>query len=143
MNSSQLFEISKEAKEAGLVIRYDTIYYRNFDIYFLSDVEGKQRFAQWNNLLVDLGLNNVNYKEDMCRFVDRKLDLITTFLDCPDFTGAKLEWFHNGANRDIRLVYKGRILKVFLVADAAAVNLNTIIDEAKVILNSFYLIEEC
>lgn len=142
MNSSQSFEICKEAQDAGLVIRYDAISYRNFDIYFLSDVEGKQRFAQWGNTLVDLGLNNVHYKEDMCHFVDRKLDLITTFLDCPDFTGAKLEWFHNGDSRDIRLVYKGRVLKVFLVINPEAVNFNAIINEAKVILNNLCLIEE-
>lgn len=142
MNSSQLFEICKEAQDAGLVVRYDVISYRNCDIYFLSDIEGRQRFAQWEGELVDLGLNNIHYKEDMCRFIDRKLDLITTFPDSLNFTGAKLEWFQNGDYRDIRLCYRGRVLKIFLVVDTATLNIINIINEAKVILNTKCLLEE-
>lgn len=135
-----LFEISKEAKDAGLIIRYDTIYYREQEINFLSDVSGVQCFAQWNNKLVDLGLNNIYYKEDMCRFVDRQLDLITTFRDSPNFVGAKLEYFHNGDYRDIRLVYKGRILKIFLVA--GEVNEIRLISESKKLLLYSGLLDE-
>lgn len=115
-NSEPLFEIYKEAREIGLVVRLGTIAYRGHDINFISDPLGNQCFAQWQGKLYDLGLNNIYYKEDMCRIVDRELDLISTFRNCPDFVGAKLEWFRNGDFRDIRLVYKDRILKVFLVA---------------------------
>lgn len=133
MTSSGLsFEISKEARDAGLVIRYDTIRYRDQEVNFLSDPSGVQCFAQWNYQLVDLGLNNIYYKEDMCRFIDRQLDLISTFRDSPDFIGAKLEWFHNGDYRDIRLSYKGRILKVFLVV--GEVDETFLISESKRIL---------
>ena len=107
------YEISKEARELGLVIRYDTIKYREETIDFLSEPMGVECFAQWRGKLIDLGLNNIAYKEDMCRYVDRELDLITDFRDCPDFIGAKLEYFHNGDFRDIRLCYKGRIIKCF------------------------------
>mgnify|MGYP003292310342 CR=1 FL=1 len=131
-NSGLSFEISKEARDAGLVIRYDTIRYRDQEVNFLSDPSGVQCFAQWNCQLVDLGLNNIYYKEDMCRFIDRQLDLISTFRDSPDFVGAKLEWFHNGDYRDIRLSYKGRILKVFLVA--GEVDETFLISESKRIL---------
>mgnify|MGYP002515064192 CR=1 FL=1 len=58
-NSEQSFEICKEAKQLGLVVRYDTIEYRSERIDFLSSVDGVQCFAQWRGKLVDLGLNNM------------------------------------------------------------------------------------
>lgn len=136
----QSFKISDEAKQLGLVIRYNTIEYRGEELNFLSSVDGVQCFAQWRGKLVDLGLNNIYYKEDMCRYVDRSLDLITDFRDCQNFIGAKLEYFHNGDFRDIRLSYKGRILKVFLVA--GEVNETLLISESKRILSSSGLIDE-
>lgn len=75
----------------------------------------------------------------MCKFVDRQLDLITTFRNYPDFAGAKLEYFHNGDYRDIRLSYKGRIIKVFLVA--GEVNETFLISESKKILVNSGLLE--
>ena len=140
MSLEQSFEICDEAKHLGLVIRYDTIEYRGEEINFLSSVDGVQCFAQWRGDLVDLGLNNLHYKEDMCKYVDRTLDLITDFRDSPDFVGAKLEYFHNGDFRDIRLCYKGRILKVFLVA--GEVNETWIISEAERIVRTSGLLTE-
>lgn len=134
------FEISDEAKRLGLVIRYDTIEYRGETINFLSDPSGVECWAQWNNQLVDLGLSNIYYKEDMCRFIDHKLDLITDFRNCPDFVGAKLEYFRNGDFRDIRLCYKGRILKVFLVA--GEVDEIRLISESERILRTSGLLDE-
>ena len=139
MNLEQSFEISKEALELGLVIRYDTIKYRGEEINFLSSVDGVSCFAQWRGTLVDLGLNNIYYKEDMCKYIDRTLDLITDFRNCPDFAGAKLEYFRNGDFRDIRLCYRGRILKIFLVA--GAVNETFLISESERILRSSGLLE--
>ena len=123
----------------SLVVRYDTISYRGYEIEILSDPAGVQCFAKWDNELVDLGLNNIYYKEDVCRFIDRRLDLITDFRDSPDFVGAKLEYFHNGDFRDIRLSYRGRILKVFLVS--GNVNETWLISESKRILTSSGLLE--
>jgi hypothetical protein len=140
MNSEQSFEICDEARQLGLVVRYDTIEYRGEELNFLSSVDGVECWAQWRGKLVDLGLNNLYYKEDMCKFVDRTLDLITDFRNCPDFTGAKLEYFHNGDFRDIRLCYKGRILKVFLVA--GTVNETWIISESERILRTSGLLDE-
>ena len=138
--SGTSLRLSKEAKQLGLVVRYDTIEYRGEVIDFLSSVDGVQCFAQWRGKLVDLGLNNLYYKEDMCKFVDRELDLITDFRDSPDFVGAKLEYFHNGDYRDIRLCYKGRILKIFLVA--GPVNETSLISESERILKSSGLLDE-
>lgn len=135
MNLERSFEICDEAKHLGLVVRYDTIEYRGEEINFLSSIDGVQCFAQWRGTLVDLGLNNIYYKEDMCKYIDRQLDLITDFRDCPNFVGAKLEYFHNGDYRDLRLVFKGRILKVFLVA--GSVDETFVISESINILNKF------
>lgn len=140
MNLDESFPISKEAQQLGLVIRYGTIEYRGEEINFLSDPSGNQCAAQWNNQIVDLGLNNIYYKEDMCRFIDRKLDLITDFRNCPNFVGAKLEYFHNGDYRDIRLSYRGRILKIFLVI--SEINEISLISESCKILLASGLLEE-
>ena len=137
---SKSFETSKENESLGLVVRYDTIKYRDQEINFLSDPSGVQCFAQWRGKLIDLGLNNIHYKEDMCRYIDRTLDLITEFRNCPDFIGAKLEYFHNGDYRDIRLSYKDRTLKVFLVA--GEVNEIALISESERILRSSGLLDE-
>ena len=137
-NSMTNLETSCEACNSdnfGLVIKYDSIEYRGQEVEILSDPSGNQCFAKWNNELIDLGLNNIYYKEDICRFIDRRLDLITEFRDSPDFAGAKLEYFNNGGYRDIRLLYKGRLIKVFLVA--GSVNEIWVISEAtKILLNS-------
>ena len=106
----------------------------------LSDPSGDQRFAKWNNELIDLGLNNTYYKEDICRFIDRRLDLITEFRDSPDFAGAKLEYFRNGDFRDIRLLYKGRLIKCFLVV--GPVDEESLISEAMRILRTSGLLEQ-
>jgi hypothetical protein len=141
MTSSDPYcEISKETQQLGLVVRYDSIEYRNQEIQFLSDPAGLQCFAQWNNQLIDLGLNNIYYKEDMCRFIDRQLDLITDFRDSQNFVGARLEYFHNGDYRDIRLLYRGRVLKVFLTA--GPVNETWLISESKKILINSGLLED-
>lgn len=140
MSYSQLSETSSELKVRGLVVRYGSMEYRDQVINFLSDPMGVQCAAQWNGQIVDLGLNNIYYKEDMCRFVDRVLDLITEFSDEPRLVGAKLEYFQNGDFRDIRLKYKGRILKIFLVA-GNHVNETFLISESRNILYNSGLLE--
>jgi hypothetical protein len=140
MHSDRSWPISKEAQQLGLVIRYDAIEYRDQEVQFLSDPSGVQCFAQWNNQLVDLGLSNIYYKEDMCRYIDRQLDLITDFRNSINFAGAKLEYFHNGDYRDIRLSYRGRILKVFLVT--GEVNEIQLISESERILVNSGLLDD-
>ncbi len=76
----------------------------------------------------------------MCRYVDYELDFITDFRNCSNFIGAKLEYFHNGDYRDIRLTYKGRIVKVFLVA--GPVNETWVISESERILRTSGLLDE-
>jgi hypothetical protein len=140
MNLEQSLEISKRARQLGLVVKYGAIKYRDQEVLFLSEPSGHECWAQWNGWLINLGLDNIYYKEDTCKFIDRKLDLITDFRNCPDFAGAKLEYFHNGDFRDIRLCYKGRILKVFLVA--GPVNETFLISESEKMLRKSGLLDE-
>ena len=77
----------------------------------------------------------------MCRFIDRKLDLITTFPKSPEFQGAQLEWFNNEGYRDVRLKYKGRVLKIFLTI-SNNINETSLISESERILLMSGLLEE-
>jgi hypothetical protein len=131
---------SQVCDSKGLPVRYDTITYRDHEIEFLSDPAGVQCFGKCRGWLVDLGLNNIYYKEDMCRFIDRQLDLITDFRDLPNFIGAQLSYFNNNGFRDIKLSYKGRILKIFLVT--GPVDETWLISESKKILLSSGLLED-
>lgn len=140
MNSEQLSDTSNKPEDLGLVVRYDTICYRDQEVNFLSDPAGVQCFAQWNSELVDLGLNNIYYKEDMCRFIDRRLDLITDFRDYPNLAGAQLSYFNNSGFRDIKLSYKGRLLKIFLIA--GPIDETWLISESKKILINSGLLED-
>ena len=132
--------MSSEQSSGTSKLRFDTIEYRGEEVNFLSSVDGVDCWAQWRGKLWNLGLNNIHYKEDMCRVIDRELDLITDFRNCQDFVGAKLEYFRNGEFRDIRLCYRGRILKIFLVA--GEVNEIALISEAERILRSSGLLTE-
>ena len=96
-------------------IKYEVISYRDKTVEFLSDLNGDQYFARVDGELVDLGYHPIATKEIIQRFIDRRLDLITEFLDEPELAGSVLTYFNNGGNRDIVLKYRGRILKVFLV----------------------------
>lgn len=135
----QLSETSNETVDRGAVIKYETISYRGQEVDFLADVTGTHCWAQWGDRIIDLGIHNLHYKDDMCKLIDRQLDFISDFRDCPDFAGARLEYFHNGDYRDIRLSYRGRILKVFLVI--GPVNETYLISESERILRNSGLIE--
>lgn len=128
MNSEQLSEISTNS------LRYSSIEYRGETITFILTPDGHQVFAKWRDQQIDLGLDNIYYKEDMCKYIDRELDLISTFPEFSELQGAQLEWFNNSGYRDIRLKYKGRILKVFLITTG-------IIDETYLISESVRLLQ--
>lgn len=134
-NCDQLSETSK------ISIRHSIIEYRGETIEFILDPDGHQVFAKWQDQQIDLGLDNIYYKEDMCRFIDRKLDLITTFPKSPELQGAQLEWFNNEGYRDVRLKYKGRVLKIFLTI-SNNINETSLISESERILLMSGLLEE-
>jgi hypothetical protein len=45
--------------------------------------------------------------------IDDHLDTITRFEEQPAFYGSKLEYFDNAGFRDVRLIYRGRVLGVW------------------------------
>ena len=134
-NSEQLSETS------DISLRYSVIEYRGEQIEFILSPDGRQVFAHWRDKKIDLGLDNIYYKEDMCKYIDRELDLISTFPKFPELQGAQLEWFNNGGYRDIRLKYKGRIMKVFLIT-AGIVDETFLISESADILRRSGLLDE-
>ena len=129
------------SKASNGTIRYDAITYRSQEIQFLSDPSGTHCFGKWRDEIVDLGLNNIYYKEDMCRFIDQRLDLITAFPEIPELSGAQLKWFNNNGYRDIYLLYKGRILKVFMVNNPEIVDTEALKQEAIRLLYKSGLLE--
>lgn len=140
--ADSMMNLEQSSATSEFPVRYDTITYRGQEINFLSDPAGVRCAGQWGDFIVELGLNNIYYKEDMCRFVDRRLDLITTFPKSPELQGAKLEWFRNGDCRDIRLSYRGRILKVFLVCSSTLVDIESLVKESESLLYKSGLLEE-
>lgn len=139
VNSKMLSETLSETSDISL--RYSTIEYRGEQVEFILSPDGRQAFAHWRDRKIDLGLDNIYYKEDMCKYIDRELDLISTFPKFPELQGAQLEWFNNGGYRDIRLKYKGRIMKVFLIT-AGIVDETFLISESADILRRSGLLDE-
>ena len=74
-----------------------------------------------------LGKFNYDAMEDVQYLIDRLLDDILVF-PC----GALLAWFQNGFSgfTDIRLVYKTRTLRIWLVNKTTVVDLEQIKNEA-------------
>ena len=64
--------------------------------------------------------------------LDDYLDTITRFSEHPELYGSKLTRFQNGSFSDIKLVYRGRILKVYINPDEN--DLFSIIADAKRLL---------
>ena len=98
-------------KQFGIPI--DHLSYRGFDIDFYEDVSGQQLVAIWKNKIFEFGVYNTQAREDMKLIINEHLDTITRFEEQPAFYGAKLERFQNAGFSDIRLVYRGRLLKVW------------------------------
>ena len=98
-------------KQFGIPI--DHLSYRGFDIDFYEDVSGQQLVAIWKNKIFEFGVYNTQAREDMKLIINEHLDTITRFEEQPTFYGAKLERFQNAGFSDIRLVYRGRLLKVW------------------------------
>ena len=67
--------------------------------------------------------------------IDDHLDTVTRFSDLPELYGSKLTRFQNGSFSDIKLVYRGRILKVYINSNEN--NLFSIIEDAKEILYTY------
>jgi len=89
----------------------DCVVYRGYTLNFYYDQAG-QICLDLGDKHYEFGMDNANYREDAKLIVNELLDTIARF---PNFPGSKLEWFANGNFRDVRLMYKGRVAKVYLV----------------------------
>ena len=133
-----IFDI-QTLKEFG--VKIDTLSYRGFDVDFYEDVSGHQLIAIWENKLFEFGVYNTQAKEDLKLLIDEKLDTITRFdnQNDPFWYGAKLEYFDNAGKRDIRLVYRGRILNIYLDPSQDPAFLNWLKQDAKLKLEAAIL----
>lgn len=92
----------------------DSMTYRGISVDFYEDCLGHQVVTMWKDKVIEFGVYNTVYQDDMKLIIDDHLDTITRFKDQPELYGSKLTWFQNGSFRDIKLVYKGRLLKVYI-----------------------------
>lgn len=116
-------------------IPLETFTYRGITVDCYEDRLGHQVVFPWRGKVVELGEYNTVYQDDIKLIIDDHLDTITRFSDFPELYGAKLTWFQNGSFSDIKLVYRGRILKVYINPDEN--DLFSIIEDAKRTLYSY------
>ena len=102
----------EQFQNSGIVV--DEFEYRGYTLKFYEDLSGRQLVTVWKDLLFEFGRDNMSYRDDAKLLVDDYLDTLTRFPEYPEFWGAKLEYFQNGSFSDLRLIYKGRILKLYL-----------------------------
>ena len=95
----------------------DSMTYRGITVDFYEDCLGHQVVTMWKDKVIEFGEYNTVYQDDMKLIIDDHLDTITRFSGNPNLQGSKLTWFQNGSFRDIKLVYRGRILKVYINVD--------------------------
>lgn len=97
-----------------IIIPVTSVNYRGYNIPIYLDEQAQQFYCYWENQKLEFGAYNMEYASDLESMIDRKLDVIYTFDEDSGYFGTRLEWFDNNGNRDIKLLYRGRILKVFL-----------------------------
>lgn len=119
----------------------DSMTYRGITVNFYEDCIGHQVVTMWKDKVIEFGVYNTVYQDDMKMIIDDHLDTITRFSEYLEFHGSKLTRFQNGSFSDIKLVYKGRILKVYINPNEN--DLFSIIEDAKKVLlthNSVFVI---
>ena len=87
--------------------------YRGITVNFYEDCIGHQVVTMWKDKVIEFGEYNTVYQDDMKLIIDDHIDTITRFIEYPEFHGSKLTWFQNGSFSDVKLLYRGRILKVY------------------------------
>ena len=107
----------------------DSMTYRGITVNFYEDCIGHQVVTMWKDKVIEFGVYNTVYQDDMKMIIDDHLDTITRFSEDPNLYGSKLTRFQNGSFSDIKLVYRGRILKVYLNPNEN--DLFSIIEDAK------------
>lgn len=138
MNSERLSKTSnpetnlKQIHLSSSWVPLETFTYRGITVDCYEDCIGHQVVFPWRGKVIELGSYNTVYQDDIRLILDDYLDTITRFSDFPELYGSKLTWFQNGSFSDIKLVYRGRLLKVYL--DVNENDLFSVIEDAKKIL---------
>ena len=144
MNSEKLSKTSNtevDLKQIHLSeswIPLETFTYRGITVDCYEDCIGHQVVFPWQGKVIELGEYNTVYQDDIRLILDDYLDTITRFSEYPELYGSKLEYFQNGNFRDIRLMYRGRLLKCFLITNT--VDEKKIIEESIQFLKTFKLL---
>lgn len=110
----------------------ETFTYRGITVDCYEDCIGHQVVFPWQGKVVELGSYNTVYQDDIRLILDDYLDTITRFSEYPELYGAKLTWFQNGSFSDVKLLYRGRILKVYTNVDEN--DLFWMVDDARKVL---------
>ena len=112
----------------------DVLKYRGWVVNFWENPAEHEIFTMWHDEYLGFGVGNTQYLEDTKAMIDAEMDTISKFDRFQDLIGCRLKWFQNGYARDIKLMHRGRILKIWIVADENKVDLSKIITEAEEIL---------
>ena len=141
MSSEKLSKNSKmetDLKQIHLApswVPLESFTYRGITVDCYEDCIGHQVVFPWRGKVIELGEYNTVYQDDIRLILDDYLDTITRFNEYPELYGSKLTRFQNGSFSDIKLVYRGRILKVYINPDEN--DLFSIIEDAKRTLYSY------
>lgn len=116
-------------------IPLDSMTYRGINVDFYEDCLGHQVVTMWKDRVIEFGVYNTVYQDDMKLLIDDCLDTISRFSHDPKFYGSKLTYFQNSNFRDIKLVYRGRVLKIYYDVDEN--DLISIIKDAESVLRVY------
>ena len=133
--SSKIYNSETNLKQIHLSeswIPLDSMTYRGITVNFYEDCIGHQVVTMWKDKVIEFGVYNTVYQDDMKMIIDDHLDTITRFSEYPEFHGSKLTWFQNGSFSDVKLLYRGRILKVYTNVDEN--DLFWMVDDARKVL---------
>jgi hypothetical protein len=106
--------------------------YRGITVDCYEDCIGHQVVFPWSGKVIELGEYTTVYQDAIRMILDDHLDTITRFSEFPELYGSKLTRFQNGSFSDIKLIYRGRILKVYIDPDEN--DLFSIIEDSRRIL---------
>ena len=138
MSSEKLSKNSKmeiDLKQIHLApswVPLESFTYRGITVDCYEDCLGHQVVFPWRGKVIELGEYNTVYQDDIRMILDDYLDTITRFSEHSELYGSKLTRFQNGSFSDIKLVYRGRILKVYINPNEN--DLFSIIEDAKRLL---------
>ena len=131
-------DVSLDLKQIHLSqswVPLESFTYRGITVDCYEDCIGHQVVFPWRGKVIELGEYNTVYQDDIKMIIDDHLDTVTRFSDLPELYGSKLTRFQNGSFSDIKLVYRGRILKVYINPNEN--DLVSIIEDAKEILYTY------